>query len=190
MALKDREILENIARGRDNEALSAVYKMSLPKIRKYILSNNGHEDEVKDIFQDTIVIFYRQVKTGKFREELDIDGFLYHVARNLYIKYVTRHTNRNGNTQVKETEDTSENILQQLIGEEKQQVIHRLFENLGTTCSNLLKLVIFQNLSMKEIAAEMGFSNEHVAKTKNYKCRQRLAELVKGNEQLLNYFKH
>lgn len=190
MAFKDKEILENIARGRDNEALAAIYKLSLPKIRKYILSNNGKEDDVKDIFQDTIVIFYRQVKTGKFRQELDIDGFLYHVARNLYIKYVTRYVNRNLTMEVKEKEDTSEDLLQQLIGEEKRQLIDRLFDDLGSICCELLKLAIFQNLRMKEIAERMGFSNENVAKTKNYKCRQRLAELVKGNKELLNYFKH
>lgn len=190
MILKDKEIIENILKGRDNEALTPLYRISLPKIRKYILSNSGSEEDVKDIFQDAIVIFYRHVKTGKFREEGNIDAFLYHVSRNLYISYVTRYTNRNIKAEMKEEKDTSENIVQQLIREEKQQLIQRLFEDLGSTCSKLLNLTTFQNLSMKEIAEKMGFSNENVAKTKNYKCRQRLAELIKGNKELLNYFRH
>lgn len=190
MALKDREILENIAKGQDNEALSTLYRISLPKIRKYILSNSGREEDVKDIFQDTIVIFYRHVKTGKFREDGDIDAFLFHVARNLYITYATRYMKRNVKAEMAEETDTSENIVQQLIREEKQQLIQNLFEDLGSTCSKLLKLVTFQKLSMKEIAEQMGFSNENVAKTKNYKCRQRLAQLIKGNKELLNYFRH
>ncbi len=187
--MKDTEIFENIDKGRDNEALSVIYKISLPKIRKYILSNSGTEDDVKDIFQDTIVIFYRQVKTGKFKRELGIDGFLYHVARNLYIKHVTRYANKNLKTDVWEDKGASEDLLQNVMSEEKQQLIHRLFEDLGNTCSELLKLVIFQDLSMKDVAARMGFSNENVAKTKNYKCRQRLSKLVKGNNEFLNYFR-
>jgi RNA polymerase sigma factor (sigma-70 family) len=189
MAFKDKEILEWIEKGRDNEALTAIYKGSLPKIRKYVISNNGTEEDVKDIFQDTMVIFYRKVKTGAFREEVDIDAFLFTVARNLYINYVTRHLKRNVKGYEPEEKDESEDVLQLLIGREKQVFLERLFKELGDTCAELLKLNIFHNFSMKEIAEKMSFSNENVAKTKSYKCRQRLAGLVKNNAELTNFFK-
>lgn len=193
MGTKDKEILESIEAGRDNEALAELYLKSLPKIRKYILSNSGTEEEVKDVFQDTIVIFYRKVKTGLYREGVDIDGFLFSVARNLYINYVQRHLKRNlkeSSTGMVEREtDESEDLLQQLIDREKEVHTERLFNELGTKCGDLLKLGIFYNFSMKEIAQKMGFANEHVAKTKSYKCRQRLASLVKNNHELLNLFR-
>ncbi|HTF80458.1 MAG TPA: sigma-70 family RNA polymerase sigma factor, partial [Cytophagales bacterium] len=181
MTEKDREILENIDKGRDNEALTEIYKKSLPKIRKYILSNNGTEEEVKDVFQDTIVIFYRKVKTGKFREDVDIDAFLFAVARNLYINYVSRHLKRNVKTTSGDERDRSEDLLQQLIDKEKEKHIENIFNELGAHCAKLLRLNFFNDLSMKEIAQMMGFANENVAKTKSYKCRQRLSLLVKNN---------
>lgn len=189
MGIKDKEILESIEKGRDNEALAEIYKKSLPKIRKYILLNNGTEEEVKDVFQDTIVIFYRKVKTGQFREEVDIDAFLFSVARNLYINYVTRHLKRNVKGPIEKETDETEDLLQQIIGREKEVLIQGLFDELGSTCGELLKLGIFHNFSMKEIAQKMGFANEHVAKTKSYKCRQRLSALVKNNHELINFFK-
>ncbi|WP_028978306.1 RNA polymerase sigma factor [Sporocytophaga myxococcoides] len=193
MAKKDKEILEFIAQGNDNQALSLIYKYSLPKIRKYILNNNGTEDDVRDIFQDTMVTFYRQVKSGKFNEEFEIDGFLYTVARNLYIKHVTRYSNknvRNSDTELVIEDASSEDLLQQIIGEEKRVIINNLFAELGGTCAELLKLVVFNNFNLKEIAEKMGFSNEGVAKTKSYKCRQRLIKLLKENHQLVNYLRH
>jgi len=189
MGLKDKEILDWIEKGRDNEALTSIYKSSLPKIRKYVIANNGTEEEVKDIFQDTIVIFYRKVKTGAFREEVDIDAFLFTIARNLYINYVTRHLKRNIKGFEQDEKDESEDVLQHLIGREKEALLDRLFKELGDTCAELLKLNIFHNFSMKEIAQKMNFSNENVAKTKSYKCRQRLASLIKNNKELINYFK-
>ncbi len=188
MALKNLEILQWIREGRDNEALAAIYKNSLPKIRKYITSNKGNEEEVKDIFQDTIVIFYRKVKTGAFDENNPIDAFLYTVARNLYINYVNRHLKRNLKGFNIEETDESENVLQQLIGREKEEHIEKLFNDLGQKCAELLKLSIFHNFSMKEIAVKMGFANENVAKTKSYKCRIRLAALVKDKTEFAKLF--
>lgn len=189
MTLKDQQILEFIYKGLDNQALAVIYKSSLPKIRRYIVSNNGTEDDVKDIFQDTIVIFYRQIKTGKFNEGADIDGFLFTIARNLYINHVKRYSSRNVKIGVWEEEDSTDDLLQQIIGKEKDLLINKLFSELGKTCNEVLKLSVFNNSSMKEIAQIMGFSNENVAKTKSYKCRQRLSELVKNNKELKNYFK-
>lgn len=188
MAGKDKEILDNIAKGRDNEALAALYKISLPKIKKLILSNNGTEEDVKDIFQDTIVVFYRQVKSGKYKSELDIDGFLYSVARNLYFKHFTRHVRKNVLVASVAEDNESEDFLQQIIGEEKRMLIKKIFNELGPTCGELLKLTTFNGYNLKQIAEEMGFSNEGVAKTKSYKCRQRLIKLVQEHN-LINFLK-
>jgi RNA polymerase sigma factor (sigma-70 family) len=189
MENRDQQIFEDIRAGKDDKALAEIYKRSLPRIRKYILSNSGKEEDVKDIFQDTMVIFYRQVKARKFREDADIDTFLFHVARNLYINYVKRYSNRNLKIQVNEPTDSSADLLQQLIGKEKERYIEKLFSQLGKNCSELLKLRIYNNLSMKEIAIKLEMLNEDVAKAKAYRCRQRLSELVKGNKEFLNFFK-
>ena len=188
MVQKDKRILEYIRDGNDEAALSLLYKQSLPKIRKYILRNSGSEEDVKDIFQDTIVIFYRQIKTGKFKDVYDIDAYLYTIARNLYIRYVNRYTNRNRTMLLEET-DTAGDQLQEMIGKEKEEAIDRLFSSLGGRCSDLLKLALFDGLSMKKIAERLGYLNEDVAKSASYKCRQRLSALVKSNPALVRLFR-
>jgi DNA-directed RNA polymerase specialized sigma24 family protein len=38
----------------------------------------------------------------------------------------------------------------------------------------------FDEMSMQEIAEKLGFANTDTAKTKKYKCKQKLDELVKA----------
>ncbi|MFO0265838.1 MAG: RNA polymerase subunit sigma, partial [Cyclobacteriaceae bacterium] len=49
----------------------------------------------------------------------------------------------------------------------------------GETCRKVLMYYYFDEMSMQEIAEKLGFANTDTAKTKKYKCKQKLDELVK-----------
>ena len=66
MKLTDKEILTNIACGNDKEVLTYLYKSVYPSVRTIILRNNGKEDDAKDIFQESVMVFYKYVKQEKF----------------------------------------------------------------------------------------------------------------------------
>ena len=53
-------------------------------------------------------------------------------------------------------------------------------EQLGETCRKVLMYYYFDEMSMQEIADKLGFANTDTAKTKKYKCKQKLDELVKA----------
>jgi RNA polymerase sigma factor (sigma-70 family) len=186
MIEKDIIILDLIQKGKDNEALAIIYKSTLPKIRNYILRNSGTEDDVKDIFQDAVVIFYRRVKTGRLEEMVNIDGFLYSVSRNLYLNHLSRYASKNLRIPVEDKEDLAGDIFGDLLLREKETQMDKLLSKLGDACTKILKMAIFQHYTMKEIAEKLGYANQDVVKSKNYKCRQRLTELLKGNEELIN----
>ena len=181
MDYSDKEILVFIQRGEDDKALSFLYKKILPKIRQYVKTNNGDDDEAYDIFQDGIMIFYKQVKESKFNEEYEIGGFIYTVCRNLWINRVKR---KNRNVSIDHVADpgrTEDNALNDLISEEREAYVMKMLSDLGERCKELLLYSIFYKFSMKEICEKMGFSTENAAKTRNYKCKQKLVGLVKDN---------
>ena len=78
-------VIESIRNGDNNKALEYLYKDPLRKIRKFILTNSGTLDDADDVFQDAIVVLFHYVKTGKYKEEYDLDGFLFRVAKNAWI---------------------------------------------------------------------------------------------------------
>jgi RNA polymerase sigma factor (sigma-70 family) len=187
----DSEIIIAIKTSNNNAVLSHLYKSVLPKIKRFIIKNSGSEDDAKDIFQDAVIILFNQVKLNKFDETKEIGGFMYSVARNLWINKVKR---QNKQIQITDTEyelkaDIGQDSLNGMITNEKTLAIKDLMNQVGEECKQLLKYSIYDRLSMKEICEKMGYSSESVAKTYNYRCKQKLVNLVKNNKVIISLFK-
>lgn len=184
MKKDDGKILSAIETGKDEQVLNLLYKKIYPKIRNYVVKNSGSNDEAMDVFQESVIIFYQQVKLNKFDTGHDIDAFIYTVSRNLWINTV-----RKNNRQAKLTEqdyDTpsgDENYYEKV--DMEKELAKEVFDKLGGKCREILELVIFGNYSMNEVADMLGFSSRHSAKTQHYKCRQKLLGFIDKNPQLL-----
>jgi RNA polymerase sigma factor (sigma-70 family) len=63
---------------------------------------------------------------------------------------------------------------------ERDRIILKCIEQLGETCKKVLMYYYFEEMSMQEIADKLGFANTDTAKTKKYKCKMKLDELVKA----------
>ena len=178
------KILKAIANGEDRLVFNHLYEDCLPKIEKYILRNNGDKDEAYDIFQDALLIFYKQVKLNKFKKEHEVHGFIYSVGRNLWINRIKKRNKQvsmDGQVFINDT-----NPLQDLITKERETIISEVLGKLGERCKELLTFSIYQNYSMDKIREAMGFSTVNAVKTKHYKCKQRLIKLVKDNKAFKN----
>lgn len=180
MKYSDKEILEFIHRG-DDKVLAYLYKQLLPRIKGYVLKNSGSEDDARDIFQDAILIFYKYVKTGKFDPENEIAGFIYSVSRNRWINLAKQRNKMVELTDETVDKDMHYNATDEILTKEREEYVMKMFSQLGETCKTILLYSVYHKYSMTEIKIKMGFTSENVAKTKNYKCKQRLMNLVKDN---------
>lgn len=178
--ISDRDIINCIRSGRDTSVLERLYEDIFPKIKKYIRKNSGSEDDAFDIFQDGVVIFYNYVVSGRYKENYEISGFLYTVCKNLWInkaKHNRLHIRLNESI---ETLGDNENVLNMLISKEREKEVQDVLSLLGDRCRELLQYAFFYQLSSLEICEKMGFANEDTLKTKKYKCKQRLLEIMKN----------
>lgn len=183
----DINIIESIRKGSNEQVLAYLYDKPLKKIRKYILSNKGTTEDANDIFQDAVVILFNQVKKGNYNTEHDIDGFLYSVARNLWIDKMRREKRMVTKDLSSGTDHTDFNDhLKDLIVKERSAAIRKAFERLDEKCRKILLYAIYEKLSMKEISEKMGYNNENVAKSNHYRCKQYLARMVKEDKELLS----
>ncbi len=187
--LNDKEILKAIRTGDNESVLSNLYKDVLPHIKKYILSNSGSYEDAKDIFQDTVVIFYNQVKLNRFDEKKEIGAFMYSVARNLWINKAKRDYKLVNTAEFDDSEEEGMDVLADMITAEKAKAIEDLMGRVGEECKKLLMYTIYDKISLKEIAVKMGYSSDQVAKTYSYRCRQKLFNLVKDNSYIISLFK-
>lgn len=185
----EAEILESIRKGADSKVFMYLYEKVFPKVKAYILKNGGDADECKDIFQDALLVFCSKVKSEAYVHQTEIDGFIYAVSRNMWLNRL-KIKNRKSSVTLEEIEVQADTDVERvMILKEQKNTITDLLEQLGTVCKELLIYSGYHKLSMTEICQKMGFANENVAKTKNYKCKQRFMQLVDNKTELIELLK-
>jgi len=182
------QLLQGSKADRDT-ALSAIYKANKAKVCSYILGNNGSEEEAKDIFQETVIAFYENVRNGKFKGDSSISTYLYSIAKFKWLNQIKKNTVRTGHHEKVEVEKFSESPLATLIeGEHKRNVLEVLAQ-LGSACKELLIENLYHNASMKEIAVSGAYSSEQIVRNKKYKCLQKLKQLINEQPALIEVLK-
>jgi RNA polymerase sigma factor (sigma-70 family) len=169
--MKDNEILERIRKG-DETALQYLYKQHYRMMLRLVLKNSGTEEEAQDVFQDALILFWQKVHQPEFELTSKISTFLYSVCHNLWRKELDKKSRTS-------KEEKDEAIIEDWDRQERIQIINACINKLGETCRKILQYYYFDELSMHDIAQLMGFSNADTAKTKKYKCKKELDELVK-----------
>jgi RNA polymerase sigma factor (sigma-70 family) len=188
MSYINKDILDNLRKGNDNSVLTYLYKEVFPKVKHYIKTNKGNEDEAKDIFQDAVLIFYKKVKTNTITEPLNVTAYICMISKNLWINRAKK-MNRTTEIQDEDFRDAEEDLLSNIITEEKRTALSGLLSQVGEECQKLMKYVVYDNRSMREIAELMGYSSENVAKTYHYRCKQKFVQLVMKNKEMIDLLK-
>lgn len=187
--MKDQKIIDMIRQGNRSSALEKVY-LNFPKIKKMILSKGGSDDEAKDIFQESVIIFYNNVLKVDFMLTSAISTYLYSVSYNLWLKRIRDVKNKEAElTSTPEMMDELPEIEDFLEQEAKFTIVEKVLKMMGDKCMSILKQYYYKRLSMKEIAVEMGYSSDKIAKNQKYKClekarRMAAEQLQKGKEVL------
>ncbi|MDO1450923.1 sigma-70 family RNA polymerase sigma factor [Rhodocytophaga aerolata] len=170
--MKDSEILARIRQG-DEGALDYLYKKNYKMMTKMVINNSGTEDEAKDIYQDALIVFWQKAVSGNLVLSSKISTFIYSICQNLWRKELERKSKLSS-----EEKDSPE--INDVDRRERIEIINNSINNLGETCRKILTYYYFDNLSMSDIAEKMGFANADTAKTKKYKCKKELDELIKS----------
>jgi len=170
--MNETEIFERIKQG-DEKALELIYKKYYRMMTKLVVTNSGTEEEARDVYQDALVVFWQKARSGNLVLTSKISTYIYSICQNLWRKELDRKKRLSN-----ETKDASENI--DLDGPEREKVMAKCLNQLDETCRKVLMYYYFDEMSMQEIADRLGFANTDTAKTKKYKCKQKLDELIKS----------
>lgn len=176
----ERRIVDKIRNG-DEKALVQLYKENRKPIWNYIIRNSGTTDDAEDMLQEALIVLWERVRTGRFEYTAKLSTFIYATVKNLWSRELAR----------KRREQPATEELEYIIGNDNPSAIDRLLETeqaekirwalnrIGEPCKKLLTLYYWEELSMEEIAEEMGFANADTAKSKKYQCKEMLKTFLK-----------
>jgi len=82
----DQQIIEGLRSGgaAEDRSLRYVYQQHRERIVQFVVSKNGSEAEGKDIFQEGLLVLYKQIKQDKFRGESALGTYIFSICKYLW----------------------------------------------------------------------------------------------------------
>jgi len=170
--MTEQELFARICKG-DEQALEIVYQKNYRMMVRVVTSNNGTEDEARDVYQEAVVVFWQKAISGDLVLTSKMSTYIYSICLNLWRKELDRKKRYSN-----EEKDSAE--VQNQDKEERARIIRESIDKLDDTCRKVLSYYYFDGMSMQDIADKIGFANTDTAKTKKYKCKKKLDELIKS----------
>ncbi len=164
-------------RKKNPAALKQLYKAHYPMVLNLVLTNNGSEQEAKDVYQEAIIHFYERLQQAEFELTCQIKTYLYAVSRRLWLKRLAENKK-----QVRiEEEGHFANIDDEMDDfeskEQNFQTMDKALLKLGEPCRTLVEDYYLRNLTMDAITEKFGYTNTDNTKNQKYKCLQRLKRI-------------
>lgn len=171
-AMNESEIFERICKG-DEKALELLYKKYYRMMTKLVITNSGTEEEARDVYQEALIVFWQKATSGNLVLTSKMSTYIYSICQNLWRKELDRKKRLS-------SEEKDSPVTLDTETEERERIIAKCIDQLDSTCKKVLMYYYFEEMSMQDIADKLGFANTDTAKTKKYKCKKKLDDLVKA----------
>ena len=181
--ISDKSIIEGV-RNQDDKILNWVYDNYLQSVKNYILKNSGTVEDVPDVFQDSIIILYRQITEEDLNLTTDLKGYFFGVARNVW----NAQLRKKQRTIELKTDLSDEDETDELSNLVLESILSRAFQKLRRDQQKILTL-FSDGYSYQEIAIKMDLKNEQYARRKKYICKETLLELMKEDPEYQEYLR-
>lgn len=172
--LSDHKLVEEIQNG-NQEVLISLYKGSYTMVRNFILRNNGTEEEIDDVLQDSLIAVWQNVNKPDFQLKVKISTYLMSIVKNLWFKRLKKKSRF---TKVDEAAHIRASDTDEFHFNFDKAVIRDMVHELDEMCRKLLSFFYFDGLNNQVIADKMGYANTDTVKSKKYQCFNKLKSKV------------
>ena len=180
--ISDTSLIEGIKQ-QDDKTLNWLYDNYFQTVKNHVIKNSGSAEDVSDVFQDTIIILYRQISENNLNLTTDLKGYFFGIARNIW-SAALRKKRKTTELELDFPDETEEDMTDPLF----ERIIGRAFQKLKPDCQTILTL-FSDGYSYEEIASKMSLKNEMYARRKKYLCKEALMELVKKDPEYQEYLR-
>jgi len=138
------------------------------------------QDEALVLFQNSVVILYENVISGKVIELKNPKSYLYAIGKNKLFE-LFREKKRNSTENLNDSKYLNLVIEEEFDIDPKKDVLGLLNKSLlelGDPCKTLLINFYFKKKSFSEISVDLNYKNSNTVKTKKFKCLKRLRKIM------------
>lgn len=178
---KEQPLIKGLRLGK-SEAFEQVYRDYYRMVAGMIQKNSGSEEEIEDVFQETLFILVKKLRQPDFKLTAKLGTFLYSISRNLWMQRLQKKGKSPLVSLPEEANEfvaiDDEEIAVKKEHEKKHELIAKILETLKADCKNIIIASFYKKMSHQEIAAEMDYSKQFV-RVKLHRCMEGLRKRVR-----------
>ncbi len=178
--MENNTLIQEIKAG-NQQVIVLLYKEYRDEFIQFAIKNYGlSREELKDVFQDTIIAFYENIASGKLEYlTSDVKTYIFAIGKRQASNH-KRNLFKIGNLS---TDDDIKAILTDIAEEmeqpnELEDVVKKVLSELPDQERKILELFYYEKKSMEEIASIMGYANANSMKKKKSLILKKVGEQV------------
>lgn len=183
MSNTDHELLIGLLSG-DNARIQQLYDLVLPTVIQWVKTNNGTEEDARDIFQEALIALYKQLGNGPFNLTCTLKSFLRIVCRNLWLTKIRDNKKwQLVTTEPEELSSLADELSQQFEQASRYRLFYRHLDQLGEKCQQILRW-FFNAVPLAEIAKRLATSEGYIKKRK-FQCKEQLISAIQADQEFI-----
>jgi RNA polymerase sigma factor (sigma-70 family) len=181
--MTENQIIQGI-KERDNTVVQYAVQQYFPMIRKMVGGlGKGNLQDAEDVFMEGMEVVYLRLQQDDFTLTCAFSTFLYRVCRFKWINQIHRkkiHQNRVQDLAETQLIEEESELHEVLATQERFGLLREYFKILDQPCRDLLELFL-QELPLKTIMQQLGFSSEAYLRKRKFLCKQRLVDMIRND---------
>jgi DNA-directed RNA polymerase specialized sigma24 family protein len=177
MEISAPAIISYCARQERERMFTDLYKQAFPPFVRFASTMNVPFQDAKDIFHDALVIFFEKSSDSYPVIQTSPEAYILGIAKHLWLRKFKQDRNKISLDVMESGITLPENYFPTV----NENQLLKILERSGRKCLELLRAFYYDRVNLKEIAAQMGYRNEHSATVQKYKCIEKVRDTVKAN---------
>lgn len=143
----------------------------------HVKSHSGNDQDGEDVFQESVILFDKGIRSGMPRSNVKLRTYFYGVAKWVWFNILRKQKRIEYIPEIPEL--AGEDIEKLILEEERKRIIYGIIAQMDDTCRKLLPLWM-RSYANEEIAKELGLSSEELANKYAYRCREKFKKFLRG----------
>ncbi|GAA0733114.1 hypothetical protein GCM10009430_46980 [Aquimarina litoralis] len=181
MSINEKDQLKLLVAG-DKKVIQDLYMHQFPKIRSFIINNNGTVSDAEDIFQKALMQLIARYRVKEFVVEGSFSGYFYVACRNLWRRELNKQKRIVTNDEIIERNKEAEDMTMVTLEQEKWELFQEKLAELSDNCKQLLQM-FFDKVPYKEIVNKLGYNSDNVVRQRIFNCKSQLTKLIKKDSR-------
>ncbi len=180
----DEALFQRIKAGQ-HDLLETLYTQHRAAFLKYATQQlYAEEEDAADCFQDAVIVFYKNVVSGKLIElTCSIRTYLFAVGKRIVYKRNQQRRRESPvdlETERNPSDELDLGIYERIEDDHRRTVLLTAISQLGDNCQQILKLFYYHRYPIESIQVALEYSSPGAVRVKKLRCLDQLKQLLKN----------